>query len=390
MFLRELLRAPAPGLPVAIAPRRAALITVTLIALSGWINVAIPLLGAGDLVGAASPLLGIAGAILSFRSWRVGLVLSALAPVLASAAGRDPAGTGILCIFTALLLALRGASPLLVGGVVTLANLIAALSHYGLTEAAGRWPSVVVLGAALTAAIGAAVRSRAEVRDGQEQHERDVRWNQHLTVQNAVAEERIRIARDLHDSIGHGIAVISMHVGTAEMTAQTTDVETQESLRAARTAIKSVLEETQHTLQMLRVPSDASSFGPITGPHALTEMIESFQTAGLRVHCRIDEPLVTVPDRIRAAVFRIAQEMLTNAQRHAAGEVTLRIQHTGDVVTITSRNAVGRAEAAGGGHGLVGMRERAESLGGSLSLRSTDDVFEVTATILVPHAEVES
>lgn len=381
--ISDLLRAPGDGLPNGVAPRRLALITIAVIGFSAWIGLAVPLLGARDMVGALGPLLSIAGAVLSFRSWRVGLGLSALAPVVATALGRDPAGVGSLAVMIALLLALRGASALLVGAVVTAANLIAGLSYYGLTDFSGRWPSFVAIGAVVTAAVGTAVRAHSDVRDGRAQHERDVQQNEALSVKSAVAEERVRIARDLHDSIGHGIAVISMHVGTAEVVTPAGETDTHASLRSARLAIQAVLEDTQQTLRMLRVPSDAPSPLPITHPDALPSLVQSVQAAGLQVVYRTTGSLAGLPLGASAAIYRIVQEMLTNAQRHSLGQMTLSVTLAPHAVIISSKNLCNRTTTTVGGNGLVGMRERAESLGGALTVDSTDDTFEITATIPV-------
>ncbi|MGA1836491.1 histidine kinase [Herbiconiux sp. 11R-BC] len=360
---------------------------MAVIALTGWICVAVPLLGSRDLISAAPAALSLAGAVITFRSWRIGLGLAGVAPVVAAALAVNPTGAGILAILVALLLALRGASPVLVGAVVTMSNLLASSFYFGLSDAAGRWPSVVIVGAVLTAAVGAAVRSRSEVKDGREQHERDVASNRELEIRNAVAEERVRIARDLHDGIGHGIAVISMHVGTAEVMIPSADSPAQSSLQAAREAIKTVLEETQHTLHMLRVPTDSGD-EPITNPQALAGLINSYLTAGLPIKCYMPEPIDQLPARITAATYRIVQEMLTNAQRHADGIIDLHIVRTASEVHVTCRNSIAQNAGTIGGNGLIGMRERCESLGGSLDSYADDHDFSVTARLPLPYAKM--
>lgn len=381
MSTAEFLRPPGPGLPLGAGPRRLALVTIVIFGMSAWISLAVPLLGSRDFIGAMGPALCAVGAALTFREWRIGLVLAALGPIVAAACGRDPLAPGMLAVLVALLLALRGSSALLAGSAVAISNFVAGASYYGLADVSGRWPSIVVIAAVVTAAVGTAVRSRSEVRSGRAQHEADVERNRALTVQNAVAEERVRIARDLHDSIGHGIAIISMHVGTAQVVTPPSETDAHNSLNAARSAIQTVLEETQLTLQMLRTPEDGATSTPITHPDALPSLIRSAQAAGLELDYWNTARVDALPPAIAATSYRIVQEMLTNAQRHSAGRTALRVSSTDSSLTISSLNRIRQAGSRAGGNGLIGMRERAESVGGSLHVSARKDEFGVVAVI---------
>lgn len=386
MFASDLLRAPGDGLPSG-APRILALITIAFISLSVWVNLAVTLLGARDPVGAIGTVVSVAGVLSSFRDWRVGLAVSALAPVVAAALGKDPTGPGILAVMIALLLALRGASALLVGTAVASGYLVAGLSYFGLTDFSGRWPSFVVLGAVVTTAIGAAVRSRADVRAGRLQHERDVHENEELALRNAVTEERVRIARDLHDSIGHGIAVISMHVGAAEVLTPAEETHVHESLRAARLAIRTVLDETEQTVGMLRLPGDTAPIAATGRQGALVDLVDGVRAAGLRVDADVQVSLDALPPAVAAVTYRIVQEMLTNAQRHATSGAAVSLSFGGGGLRIEARNAYdvgdGDETRVGGGNGITGMRERAESLGGRVDVRRVAGDFSVVVELPV-------
>jgi signal transduction histidine kinase len=183
----------------------------------------------------------------------------------------------------------------------------------------------------------------------------------------------VRIARDLHDSVAHSMASISVQAGVG---AHVLD-ERPEDARAALLAIKhasgDALAELRATLSMLR-SSEAVPREPTDGLDRLPLLVESSRAAGLAVDVVIEGDAQQLPPAVDTAAFRIVQESLTNVIRHAGpARATVAVRHgDGGVeieVTDDGRGAVngnGDAVRGGGGHGLAGMRERVALLGGEL------------------------
>jgi signal transduction histidine kinase len=198
-----------------------------------------------------------------------------------------------------------------------------------------------------------------------------------------VAEERLRIARDLHDSVGHEIAVVSMHLGVAEVQLKANPDDASAALNAARTGVQSVLRETQEILQVLRVGEEAGSLAPTPDHSRVAGLVDSYREAGLEIDAQLSGFDHDLPRHTSTAVFRIVQEALTNAERHGQGLVSIRADITGQEAKIEVVNLV-RADGqdtSGGGNGLVGMIERAESAGGHLAVSNDGRVFSVSARL---------
>jgi signal transduction histidine kinase len=200
----------------------------------------------------------------------------------------------------------------------------------------------------------------------------------------AVAEERARIARDLHDSAGHAINVIAVRAGAARMRHD----EDPERSRAALQAIEQVARQTVGEIdQIVGTLRDRSSEnGEVAAPPGLASL------QSLVAHHSVGGLEVTVakagsPRRLAAAVdlsaYRILQEALTNAARHGTGaaRVELAFGEAALRLTITNPVADGGPERTGGGHGLIGMRERATLLGGSLDADRANGTFRLRAQL---------
>jgi signal transduction histidine kinase len=196
----------------------------------------------------------------------------------------------------------------------------------------------------------------------------------------AVAEERARIARDLHDSAAHAISVIAVRAGAARLRHDKEPDRSLPALRAIEDLARQTVTEIDQIVGTLRSPGDG---GPPHGLASLDTVIARHKAAGLDVTvdtAGTPRSLSGAPDQ---AAYRILQEALTNAARHGAGTAMVELAYTGTAVDLTVTNPVrgnGRPRS-GGGHGLIGMRERATLVGGSLHTECTGGAFRLRASI---------
>jgi signal transduction histidine kinase len=201
----------------------------------------------------------------------------------------------------------------------------------------------------------------------------------------AAAEERGRIARDLHDSAGHAMNVILVHAGMGRLQSE----RDPESAREAFATIEEVARETVGEIdQMVRVlREDSSAPGEVEPPPglaALDGLVKRHRAAGLRVTTTISGDRRPLPPGVDRGAYRILQEALTNAARHGDGTAAVELAFGPDVLDVTVANPIGperNARAAGGGHGVVGMRERAALLGGSLDVGARNGSFQLHARL---------
>jgi signal transduction histidine kinase len=204
----------------------------------------------------------------------------------------------------------------------------------------------------------------------------------------AAAEERGRIARDLHDSAGHAINVILVHAGMGRL-------QTERDPERAREAFATIEEVARETVgeidQMVRVlREDASVDGEVEPPAGLASLeglVERHRAAGLEVSSSIYGERRPLPAAVDRGAYRILQEALTNAARHGNGNARVRIDYGARELEVFVENVLvpGRpTRAEGGGHGLVGMHERAALLGGSLEAGPREGRFEVRARLPIP------
>jgi signal transduction histidine kinase len=379
-----------PLLPSEGLPRTLAIATLGFAAVGFVINTVISFLYGPFPLGWLGPVVCVSGVLLGFHFRYVGLAITMLAPVLAMVSEQNPTGTGILAVCSALLLTLNGAPAPVVGIGVAAANFVATGMFYGPEVFATPLPSVAAIGAMLAASFGSAVLSRGRARQADQKLARDAVISKQLAIERMVADERVRIARDLHDSIGHRIAVVSMHVGAAEVQLEPTSGSdnARASLVSARAAIREVLSETQEILRMLRNDGSVQDAGPSVDFASVPALVESFTTAGLPVIAEY-QGAAHLPHPVTVAVYRIVQEALTNAQRHGHGTVHLVVQATAGGVTLDVENEIGtdRAPALSGGRGLVGMRERAKSVGGWVESDTVGGRHHLTAWLPINDAK---
>ena len=205
----------------------------------------------------------------------------------------------------------------------------------------------------------------------------------------AAAEERTRIARDLHDSAAHAINVILVQAGAARLL-QGRD---PDAVRAALSTIEDVARETIGEIDVLvrglREDRDSAEVEPPPGLAALDALAERYRAAGLAIDVHVGGYLRPLPRGVDQAAYRILQESLTNAARHGDGAARVDVHYGDGEVELMIANPVGatvNGAPAAGGHGILGMRERAALLGGTLDAgREGDGLFRVRARL--PYAE---
>ena len=201
----------------------------------------------------------------------------------------------------------------------------------------------------------------------------------------AIAEERARIARDLHDSAGHAISVIAVRAGAARLGHQQDGVRSLRALEEIEELARHTVEEIDQIIGTLREggPANGSVEAP-AGLASLDTLVAQHVAVGLEIAVDVSgTPATVVGSAADQAAYRILQEALTNAARHGVGSAQVEVAFSDVAVELTVTNPV-RANGpprSGGGHGLIGMRERATLLGGILDATRANGTFQVRARI---------
>ncbi|TDC41710.1 histidine kinase [Micromonospora sp. KC213] len=247
---------------------------------------------------------------------------------------------------------------------------------------------LVALGYAV-AGLGALAASMAPVLLGPAQAERIAA----LEARAVRLAERNRLARELHDSVGHALTVATLQAGAARELLDTDPEFSRRALRAIEETSRRAMDDLDHVLGLLR--DTGTGRGPATtAPQStlagLDRLVADARAAGLVVESRIGGPLDALPAVVSREGYRIVQEGLTNAVRHGRGPVTLRVAVPPEGLEIELVNAVrGSPGPTGGGRGLDGMRERVLLLGGQLDAGPEEDRWRVRATLPAPREETE-
>ncbi|MER5292808.1 MULTISPECIES: sensor histidine kinase [Streptomyces] len=222
------------------------------------------------------------------------------------------------------------------------------------------------------ATAGDAVRSRrAFVQAIRERAERAERTREE-EARRRVAEERLRIARDLHDVVAHHIALVNVQAGVAAHVMDKRPDQAKEALAHVREASRCALNELRATVGLLRQSGDPEApTEPAPGLDRLDELVGTFRNAGLRVEVARTDHGTTLPAAVDLAAYRVIQEALTNVQKHAGTEAKAEVSvvRVGPHIEITvlDDGSGDTPPADSGGHGLLGMRERVTALRGTLT-----------------------
>ncbi|MCK2022693.1 hypothetical protein KZC52_07145 [Microbacterium sp. kSW2-24] len=313
----------------------------------------------------------------------LGIIVVALGPMVATIVQGDPLVLWTIVVFTAFSVALRGLPGIVVGLLAGAAAFTAVVLHdgYGVLNAT----AFTALAMAFTAAAsGSALRNYDRYRSELVQRAEDAIASRESEAERRVAQERVRIARDLHDIVGHEVAVLGIHLGVAEVGLPAGSGASKDAIEAARRSVQSILIETQRILRVLRADEPDEVGSPAPDYPGITRVIDSFRSAGLTVQSEIADAPAMIDPEVSTAAYRIVQEALTNAQRHGDGAVQLTISIGETTMAITASNEIppaGAESSNGTGLGIVGMKERASSAGGRLTVHQDDTRFSVMVTM---------
>ncbi|MFF1374626.1 sensor histidine kinase [Streptomyces sp. NPDC058308] len=291
----------------------------------------------------------------------------------------------------------RAASAVL---VISAALLLASTPLFGALS----WKDATRVGAVaafplVAGVLGRSVQNRRAYLVAMEERARQAEQSRDSEARRRVAEERVRIARELHDLVAHQITLANAQATVAAHLFDTRPEQTRKSLNELVETTGDALDDLRATVGLLRQSGDAAAPAePAPGLSRLPALLESFRRAGLEVSVRQEGAARPLPPGVDLTAYRIVQEALTNVTKHAGtGSARVRLDWHRDRVTVTVADDGGSARtvptAPTGpdrppGYGLIGMRERATAVGGQLSAaRRPEGGFLVSARLPFPPAK---
>ncbi|NUR63553.1 MAG: two-component sensor histidine kinase [Catenulispora sp.] len=334
-----------------------------------------------------------------------GVAIAATGTVVLMADGTAYPLTLPAVFYTLYAVALRcGPGRTLAVGVTVKAALLAAslITHPGITG------YVILLGTALAVTSGSASQSHRRYIAEAENRAQRAEQDREREAQRRVAQERLRIARDLHDAVGHHVALITVQAGALACLLDDEDlVQARESLTHIQRAGEEALEELRLTVGLLREPGTAGQLGsaepaeqtepqePVPGLDRLQELICSFADVGLQVKQEIIGRARRLPDAVELTAYRVIQESLTNTRKHAGCDsASIRIEYTPAALSVAVEDegkATGYPQHMPGGYGVVGMQERVAALGGRLTAGPrSEGGYRVFAELPLRAARIEA
>jgi signal transduction histidine kinase len=330
----------------------------------------------GDAVGGADghaftalaiPLAAIAAAPLAWRRRAPVAVLLAtgfglLAFIVAVGSGDVASLIAMIPLYTVAVLGDRRRS--LIVGIVSalvLAAAISALDDNG-SPGSGAVRLLLILSALV---VGDTVRSRRALRLANAARDEQLAREREMESERLVADERVRIARELHDSLGHSLVAINVRAGVSQHIGD--PGASSEALGEIKEVSASALRDLRATLDVLRDRGEDAPTRPNQGLAGLPELAESLRAGGVRTETEVEVSGARIPGPLGQATFRIVQESLTNVLRHAgASRARVAVRVVADSLDIEVTDDGGETASADPGHGLRGMAERAGALGGSV------------------------
>jgi signal transduction histidine kinase len=231
---------------------------------------------------------------------------------------------------------------------------------------------------------GYALRAHAEQAEAAEVRAVQAEREREAAARVAVAEERARIARELHDIVAHAVSVMVLQVGAVRHKLPDDMADDRDALRGVERAGRTALAEMRRLLAAMRTDGDEAELGPQPGLDALESLITDVGRAGLPVAVHLEGEPFPLPRGVDLSAYRIVQEGLTNALKHAsASGADVFLRYRADEVEIEVRDD-GRGPAAsdGLGHGLVGIRERVKIYGGQMTASTAPEGGFVLSTRL--------
>jgi len=279
------------------------------------------------------------------------------------------------------------------------ALVLVAIPHlFASTSVLGAENLAVTAACGLAVAAGDAARSRRAYVAAAEERARRAEQSREQEARRQVTEERLRIARDVHDSMGHHLALISAQAGMAAHLFGQQPAMARQALAHIRQASRAALDDLRDTIGLLRQAGEsAAPTEPVIGVCGLGTLVASFRGSGMRVDHQILGSVRPLPPATDVTAYRVVQEALTNVRKHAtdaAARVQLSfglealhvlVENEGNgrpAAHADSRTLPGRSHA---GHGIVGMRERVCAVGGSLDAGPRPaGGFRVSAVLPLP------
>jgi signal transduction histidine kinase len=231
---------------------------------------------------------------------------------------------------------------------------------------------------------GFALRERTEMVEAAELRAMVAERERDAAARIAVAEERARIARELHDIVAHAVSVMVLQVGAVRHKLPAALEEDRDALLGVERAGRTALAEMRRLLAAMRPDGDGPELVPQPGLDGLDSLVEEIGRAGLPVELHVDGERVPLPRAIDLSAYRILQEGLTNALKHAqATRADVTVRYRPDEVQLEVRdNGVGNSTSDGLGHGLVGIRERVKIYGGDMATGTANEGGFVLSTRL--------
>ncbi|MGC5173206.1 histidine kinase [Microbacterium sp. DT81.1] len=277
-------------------------------------------------------------------------------------------------------------------GVIVGINVLASLSTLLDVRA-----FALVVTVAFAAAAGEGARSRRDYIVAITERAEHAEETKESEARRRVSEERLRIARDLHDAVAHQIAVINLHAGVAFSAIPSRPDDAQEAVRTIRSAARTVLSEISALLEVLRTDDDEGTreISPQPGIERLDELVGQFEEAGLAVTIEIEGDITKAGVGAQIVAYRVIQEGLTNAHKHGAdscAHVLIRVEL--DTLEIVVTNPTLPSETpptletsgdrrSGSALGLIGLRERVAAARGTVEAGPTLGGWQVAATLPV-------
>jgi signal transduction histidine kinase len=338
--------------------------------------------------GAAALVIASSAALAARRTWPVAVLAVVFGIVLAYLAAGYPDGpiwvTLIIAFFTAVVRGHR------------LVGVAAAIAVFGIFllihPLLGRGPAPSAAGLAAVVAWPLVILAAAEaVRIRRVRAAEAARIREEEALRRA-SDERLRIARELHDSLGHYLSMISVQSGVALNLNQDLPSQVAESLSAIRQASKEGLRELRSVLRILRQDGEPAPHAPPSALAGLGDLVNHAAAAGLQVRAETGGAVRGLPFGVDQAAFRIVQEALTNVTRHAGTNTATVLVRYGqhDLTVQVDDDGQGRNDGLPppGGSGIAGMRERAAALGGELHAGPRPEGgFRVIATLPLDGSE---
>ncbi|GAA4111424.1 histidine kinase [Nocardioides fonticola] len=236
----------------------------------------------------------------------------------------------------------------------------------------------------LAAAVGVAIRGQRDAVAAAEARAEQAEQNREEEAQRRVAEERLRIARDLHDVLAHQVAVVNVQAGLAQHLLATDPTGAAEALGHVRAATGQVLRELPAFLGVLRAEDGDPGTAPAPTIGDVDDLVHAARLAGLQVDFRTSGDPGRLGEGTGLAAYRILQEALTNAVKHGAGSVEVHLGHGPTATVVEVVNAIATTPRAGtpiSGHGLTGIRERAHAHGGTAEIGPADGRWRVRVAL---------